>query len=122
MASHMTKALAASVKQLALNSHGLSLELRPPVAEPLQWQAVRFAIFPLIQSDFLGIWQGPSVTWCAQIWDVFLNQTNRKWNRPFATGFPSSSSQATVSTLAMRRPLRETVARVFNVPGSPGRR
>jgi hypothetical protein len=52
----------------------------------------------------------------------FWDHTNRKWKRPFATGFSASSSQAVVSTLAMRRPLRKIEARAFNVPGNPGRR
>jgi hypothetical protein len=48
----VTKAVtcaAAPVEQLARRGLRLGLELRPPVAERLQREALRLAIFPLIQ-------------------------------------------------------------------------
>ena len=49
MAGHMARAPAAAIKQPADRCRNLISELRPPVAEPLQRQAMRLAIFPLIQ-------------------------------------------------------------------------
>jgi len=47
--SHMARAAFAAIRQPADRCRSFVSELRPPVAEPLQRQAMRLPIFPLIQ-------------------------------------------------------------------------